>query len=82
MNHQMKDAKAKLAIYNRKYRLENREKLSKNKKAVYQIDKAKLKVKRDILVQCECGTILSQLSLKRHKKSIKCRDNFIDSFFS
>ena len=76
------DAKIKLAIYNKKYRLENRERLNKNKKAVYQIDKAKLKEMRDILVQCECGTVLSQTSLKKHKKSLKCKNYIVDSFFS
>ena len=76
------DAKIKLAIYNKKYRLENREKLNKNKKAVYQIEKEKLRLKREILVQCECGTILSETSLRRHKKSLKCRNNLVDSFFS
>jgi hypothetical protein len=83
MNHQINDdAKVKLAIYNKKYRLENQERLNENKRIVYQLEKAKIKQKRGLFIRCDCGKVISGLSLTKHKKSSKHQKRVTDQFFS
>jgi hypothetical protein len=76
------DAKIKLAVYNKQYRMENRERLNTNKKAIYQLQKESISQKRMILIKCECGQIIGTLSLTKHKKSLKCRNRVANQFFS
>ena len=60
--------KEKVKIYNAKYRLENKEYISQQKKNAYALH-AHNKIRNAVLVTCECGAKLKFGSLCRHKKS-------------
>ena len=60
--------KEKVKIYNRKYRKENREYISQQKKNAYALH-AHNRIKNAVLVTCNCGAKLTAGSLYRHKKS-------------
>ena len=60
--------KEKTAIYNRRYRLENKQKLSEDKKCAYKLHRHnREKIAKQ--VTCECGKILNFGSLIKHRKS-------------
>ena len=60
--------KEKTAIYNKRYREENKQKLSEDKKCAYQLHRYN-REKNAKQVTCICGKFLNFGSLLRHKKS-------------
>ena len=60
--------KEKTAIYNRLYRENNREHISKQKKKCYALHQHN-KIKNAKQVTCECGKNLNLGSLIKHRKS-------------
>ena len=60
--------KERTAIYNKRYREENKEHISKQKKMCYALHQHN-KIKNAKPVTCICGKILSFGSLTKHKKS-------------
>ena len=76
------DEKSKLAIYNKEYRLANRERLNENKKKVYLIQKDMMKAKRKIRIQCPCGVnVGGEPAFIKHQKTSTCMNAIANLFF-
>ena len=60
--------KEKTAIYDKRYRSENKEQISEQKKKCYKLHQHN-KIKNEKLITCECGKILNFGSLIKHRKS-------------
>ena len=76
------DEKMKLAVYNKEYRIANRERLNENKKKVYQIQKDMMKAKRQIRIICPCGVnVGGKPALIKHQKTFTCINAIANQFF-
>jgi hypothetical protein len=75
------DAKTKLQVYNREYRLLNQQRLNENKRKIYQLQKDKIHKQRQILIKCDCGAVVGCLNLTKHLKSVKHQKRTANQFF-
>jgi ribosomal protein S27AE len=55
----------------RQYALNNKEKERKRKQKYYEDNKEKIKQKRDKLITCKCGSVVTKHHVKRHERSKK-----------
>ena len=61
--------KEKILTDKKQYREENKEKLKEKKMEYYETHKDEIREKRNIKVTCECGRVVSNSGLSRHKQS-------------
>jgi len=78
ISKQMKDYtiknKEKLAQIHKEYRQNNKEKIAQYDKIYQKNNKEKISQRKRVCVTCECGTVVSNRNIARHRESQKHQD--------